>query len=243
MRVLSFDIGIVNMAYCLMETTANKKIKILDWQVLNIAEIPDCTMCKKRAKSFVRLTTHADPSAVSYYCTTHTKSYAEKHYPKKDIKTIKDTKDMDLDYLGANLYKQLDGRDLFAEPIDWVLFENQPVLKNPKMKSIQMILYSYFLYKKSLLDFNIENLKFYTAKKKLEIKGIQLDQSGFDKGEYKDRKKLGRLITMEILKRIQDFEHIHILETKHADKQDDLCDCLVQGLEHLQSLGEFSLLI
>ena len=106
-----------------------------------------------------------------------------------------------------------------------------------------MILYSYFLYKKTLLDSPIENLKFYTAKKKLEIKGIQLDQSGFDKTEYGDRKKLGKLITKEILKRIEDYEHINLLETRHADKQDDLCDCFVQGLEHLQTLGEFSLLI
>lgn len=243
MRVLSFDIGIVNMAYCLMETTSNKKIKIIDWQILNIAEIPDCSMCKKRAKSFIYLTNHTDPNAIGYYCPLHTKSYAEKYYTKKDIKTIKDTKDMDLDYLGANLYKQLEASKILEQPIDWVLFENQPVLKNPKMKSIQMILYSYFLFKKSLFGSAIENLKFYTAKKKLEIKGIELDQSGFDKKEYGDRKKLGKLITKEILKKIGDYEHIHILETRHADKQDDLCDCLVQGLEHLQTLGEFSLII
>ena len=55
MRVLSFDIGIVNMAYCLMDTTPNRKVVIRDWQVLNIAEIPECSMCKKRAKSFVQL--------------------------------------------------------------------------------------------------------------------------------------------------------------------------------------------
>jgi len=244
MRVLSFDIGIVNMAYCLMETTDNKKIKILDWKILNIAEIPECSMCKKRAKSYIHLTNHADPNAISHFCPTHTKNYAEKHYNKKDIKMIKYTKDMDLDYLGGNLYKQLEmNLELFSQPIDWVLFENQPVLKNPKMKSIQMILYSYFLYKKTLQSVDIGSLKFYTAKKKLEIKGIQLDQSGFDKSEYKDRKKLSKLITMEILKRLQDYEHIHMLETRYADKQDDLCDSLIQGLEHLQTMGEFSLLI
>ena len=240
MKILSFDIGIVNMAYCLMESLPNKQIRILDWQVLNIAGIPDCTMCKKRAKSYVLLNNHKDPTAVSYYCPTHTKSYAEKYYIKKDIITIKDTKDMDLDYLGDILYKQLEARPHLIDGLEWVLFENQPVLKNPKMKSIQMILYSYFLHKKCINNASISNLKFYTARKKLEIKGIQLDVSAFDKAEYKDRKSLGKLICKEILKKMGDFENLLKLEDK--DKQDDLCDCFVQGIEHLQTIGEFSLI-
>jgi hypothetical protein len=239
MKILSFDIGIVNMAYCLMETDENKRVRILDWQVMNIAGIPDCSMCKKRAKSYVLLGNHKDPSAVSYYCSAHTKSYVEKHFQKKDIVAIKDTKDMDLDYLGANLYKQLEQRVQLFDNLDAVLFENQPVLKNPKMKSIQMILYSYFLHKKTLCSSSIGILKFYTAKKKLEIKGVNLDVSAFDKKEYKDRKTLGKLICKEILKRMADYENIHKLEDK--TKQDDLCDCFVQGIEYLQTLAAFIL--
>jgi hypothetical protein len=239
MKILSFDIGIVNMAYCLLESLPDKKIRILDWQVLNIAGIPDCCMCKNRAKSYVLLDNHKDPTAVSYYCSNHTKNYAEKYYTKKDINFIKDTKDMDLDYLGNILYKQLEARSKLIDDIEWVLFENQPVLKNPKMKSIQMILYSYFLHKKSIDNAKIGNLKFYTARKKLEIKGIQLDITGFDKSQYKDRKSLGKLICKEILKKMEDFVNLNkLLENS---KQDDLCDCFVQGVEHLQTIGEFSL--
>jgi hypothetical protein len=239
MKILSFDIGIVNMAYCFLETLPNKKIRILDWQVLNIAGIPDCCMCKNRAKSYVLLNNHKDPTAVSYYCSSHTKNYAEKYYVKKDINFIKDTKDMELDYLGDILYKQLESRQYLIDDVEYILFENQPVLKNPKMKSIQMILYSYFLYKKSINNDKIGKLKFYTAKKKLEIKGIQLDISGFDKSEYKDRKSLGKLICKEILKKMEDYDNLNKLENK--SKQDDLCDCFVQGVEHLQTIGEFSL--
>jgi hypothetical protein len=239
MKILSFDIGIVNMAYCLMESLPDKTVRILDWQVLNIAGIPDCSMCKRRAKSYVLLNNHKDPEAVSYYCPSHTKNYAEKHYTKKDIIAIKDTKDMDLSYLGDILYKQLESRQHLIDGIDWILFENQPVLKNPKMKSIQMILYSYFLHKKTINNAVIENLKFYTARKKLEIKGISLDVSVFDKTEYKDRKSLGKLICKEILKKMEDFENLKKLEDKN--KQDDLCDCFVQGIEHLQTIGYFSL--
>jgi len=239
MKILSFDIGIVNMAYCLLETMPNKKIRILDWQVLNIAGIPDCCMCKKRAKSYILLNNHKDPTSVNYYCPSHTKNYAEKYYTKKDIQLIKDTKDMDLDYLGNILYQQLESRPHLFDGIEWILFENQPVLKNPKMKSIQMILYSYFLYKKCVQNYTIANLKFYTARKKLEIKGITLDITAFDKTEYKDRKSLGKLICKEILKKMEDYENLNKLEDK--SKQDDLCDCFVQGVEHLQTIGEFSL--
>jgi hypothetical protein len=56
MKILSFDIGIINMAFCLMESTDDKKVKILDWHVMNISGIPDCSMCKKKAKSYVFLT-------------------------------------------------------------------------------------------------------------------------------------------------------------------------------------------
>ena len=239
MRILSFDIGIFNMAYCLRETTGDKKVKILEWNILNISGIPDCSMCKKKAKSYVFLTNHKNPNETSYFCSTHTKNYVEKHYSKKDINNIQDSDKMDLAKLGENLYLQLEQNPLLYNNIDCILFENQPVLKNPKMKSIQMILYSFFLYKKTICLCEINILKFYTAKRKLEIKGIELNQLEFDKKEYSDRKKLSKLITKEILKRINDLENINKLEEEI--KQDDLCDCFVQGVEHLQTAGYFTL--
>ena len=239
MRILSFDIGIINMAYCLMETTEDKKVKILEWNILNISGIPDCSMCKKKAKSYVFLTNHKNPNETSFFCSTHTKNYVEKHYSKKDINNIQDSDKMDLAKLGENLYMQLEQNPLLYNNIDCILFENQPVLKNPKMKSIQMILYSFFLYKKTICLCEINILKFYTAKRKLEIKGIELNQLEFDKKEYSDRKKLSKLITKEILKRINDLENINKLEEEI--KQDDLCDCFIQGVEHLQTSGYFTL--
>lgn len=239
MKILSFDIGIINMAYCLMESTDDKKVKILDWSVMNISGIPDCSMCKKKAKSYVFLTNHKNPNETSYFCATHTKNYVEKHYSKKEINSIQDSDKMDLDKLGDNMYLQLEKKPELFNNIDCILFENQPVLKNPKMKSIQMILYSFFLYKKSVDKCNINILKFYTAKRKLEIKGVQLNQLEFDKKEYSDRKKLSKLITKEILKRMNDLENINKLEEE--TKQDDLCDCFIQGVEHLQTAGYFIL--
>ena len=44
------------------------------------------------------------------------------------------------------LYKELDSKPLFSQ-VSNISLENQPSAKAPKMKSIQMILYSYFVMK------------------------------------------------------------------------------------------------
>jgi hypothetical protein len=235
MRVLSFDIGIKNMAYCLMETTQDKKVVIHEWSIMDISKIPKCCLCTKTAKSYVFMTKHKDPTSANYYCSNHTKSYADKHFTKREIKSIEDSDKMDLDYLGQNMYEYLESRPHLWTNIDQILFENQPVFKNPKMKSIQMILYSYFLHKKVVTNTNIGVLKFYSARRKLEIKGINIDVSALDKTEYSDRKKMGKLYAREVLKILGDFANIQKLN--EAEKEDDLCDCLIQGLESLQTIG------
>ena len=59
--------------------------------------------------------------------------------------------------------------------VDIVVIENQPSLKNPQMKSIQMILYSYFLIlgkvigNGNLSSSYIENIDFCSASNKLKV--------------------------------------------------------------------------
>ena len=56
-------------------------------------------------------------------------------------------KNVPLDKITTILYNKL--HDKFIDyDITKVLLENQPVLKNPLMKSIQMIIYGYFGYEK-----------------------------------------------------------------------------------------------
>ena len=70
-----------------------------------------------------------------------------------------------------------------------IVIENQPVLKNPKMKSIQMILFTYFLIKRpeiklrfvsanSKLNFKIENDK---------IKEVNKIKDKYQKGKVRYR--------------------------------------------------------
>ena len=64
-----------------------------------------------------------------------------------------DSKSVSLEALSFRLFEQLD--DLIAriltndtDHIEYVLLENQPCLKNPVMKSVQMMIYTYFMMRK-----------------------------------------------------------------------------------------------
>ena len=93
MKILSWDVGIYNLSYCILESIENN-INILDWDIINLIDNEE--MKKNRTLIFENI-------------------------PRK-------------------LYEKSNLLD-----VDIVVIENQPSLKNPQMKSIQMILYSYFL--------------------------------------------------------------------------------------------------
>jgi hypothetical protein len=95
MRLLSWDVGIYNLSYCMLEKNdLTNEIKIVDWDIVNLV----------------------DNEAM-----------------KKNI-----------NLLFENIPRKLNERPHLLNN-DVVVIENQPSLKNPKMKSVQMILYSYFV--------------------------------------------------------------------------------------------------
>ena len=75
--------------------------------------------------------------------------------------------------------------------VDTILLENQPALKNPTMKSVQMLLYSYFLIKGVTNDKSpIHNIEMINARNKLKAyKGDPIECDIKDK--YKKTKYLG----------------------------------------------------
>jgi len=120
MKILSWDIGIINLGYCILEKN-EYDIKILEWGIINLMETPE--MKKNRNLSFENI-------------------------PKK------------LNELS------------FLLNVDKVIIENQPSLKNPQMKSIQMIVYSYFLMYGKVLnnnEYKIKNIDFCNASNKLKV--------------------------------------------------------------------------
>ncbi len=96
MRICSWDVGIYNLSYCILEQNdETKEIKILKWDIVNLVD----------------------------------NESQKKNRP----------------LLFQNIPLKLNQIPELLE-VDYVFIENQPVLKNPQMKSIQIILYSYFLF-------------------------------------------------------------------------------------------------
>jgi hypothetical protein len=91
--ILSFDIGVKNLAYCLCKVSA-KNVHILEWNIITI-EVPSKSGINVLSQEIIR--------------TLH---------------------------------------EVFIQPdqqIDVVLIENQPALKNPIMKTVQIILHTFFM--------------------------------------------------------------------------------------------------
>ena len=93
MKILSWDVGIYNLSYCILEKI-DDKISIIDWDIVNLV----------------------------------------------DNELMKKNRNLVFENIPRKLHEKPQLLD-----VDIVVIENQPSLKNPQMKSIQMILYSYFL--------------------------------------------------------------------------------------------------
>jgi len=90
MRLISFDIGIKNMAYCILSTDASN-IDILDWNVLNLMDseqpkrICNCIIPPKSKKQQPKpcMKVAKFQKSGNYYCEKHAKSNTQYFMPTK----------------------------------------------------------------------------------------------------------------------------------------------------------------
>jgi len=166
------------------------------------------------------------------------------------INRAKTTSKIDINHLGIALFQELDKiKSHILEP-NIILLENQPVLKNPTMKSMQMFLYSYYLIRhldvSSGTRFAIgntnclegKNLQCYTASKKLDLIKFfpQVERSRIDKileqvkSGYQKNKKMSIIMVEYLLKGNTKWLEFF---NKHP-KQDDLADSLLMTLHYFE---------
>lgn len=269
MKLISWDIGINNLAFCLLEYNSKNidDINILYWDKLDIldtlnVEPKKCIglkkngdICGKNAKYYFGedyyCKTHKlkdkecyelkeneiccgknkngkkcqkiaqyfviDNEKKIYYCETHkmqTELELQKYITRKNI-TFNERSILLIEKL-----KQIP----YILEVDKVLIENQPVHKNPVMKSIQMIIYTYYLLneKKDIYLINAtQKLKIYDGPKiECTIKNKH------DKNKY-----LGKKYCEYFLKE-KDKEYYE----KH-NKKDDLADTFLQSLYFIKNLS------
>jgi len=246
MKILSFDVGIKNLSFCLLNDTV-----IEDWGILNICTDDVCDhknaktgqRCDKSVK-FVCKDGGFSPTSEFKVCSGHKKL---KLYSDKKFKCQPKKKNPMLDQ-GKKMVETFLLKDNFLN-VDLVVIENQPALKNPTMKSIQMILYSYFLIQGvTSADSSIDSIQMINARNKLKAytgPPIQCDI----KDRYKKTKFLGIEYCRYMInqseqdkseqdkseqdKSEQDQQWLDLFE--QSKKKDDLADAYLQGIYVLKS--------
>ena len=149
-KIISIDVGIKNLAYCIIEKD-NDSFKILSWDVINILDDKlnnqlKCSnytrkkICSKIATNYIINNDSVDKIG---FCGNKTcQEFMKNNHNSKKIKKLKklNTKSFSILELSSILIKKLhEIKDIILN-VDEVVIENQPVLKNPRMKSIQIIL-------------------------------------------------------------------------------------------------------
>ena len=119
-----------------------------------------------------------------------------------------------------------------------VLIENQPSLKNPKMKSISSTIYDYFLIRgivdKTITNSNIELVKYISPSNKLKIadegdtvKLVKL--KGDEAKTYKLTKALGIKYCLKLIENKQKWVDC----INSYKKKDDMADSFLQGMYYV----------
>ena len=228
MKILSFDVGIKNLAFCLLDSEDKS---ILDWGILNISVEPTCEhmikgkCCDKTAKKMIKDTEFK-------LCTAHTKI---KLYKDKKLKNVPKLENPML-LLGKQIVKTLDKKENFLK-VDIVIIENQPALKNPTMKSVKMILYSYFLVNGITSDKPMKDIQMINARNKLKAyQGPTIECDITDK--YKRNKFLAVQYTDIMIRENDTIDDIYHKLYDESKKKDDLSDAYLQGIYFIQKLDD-----
>lgn len=293
MKIISWDVGIIHLAYCIMEySETENRFKIYDWSQINLidnneeanickVELKKDKICGCTGKYFYQ----DDNGELVYLCGKHKSKYDytpidfDDYYTKKDEKTkccflekecgtgayyyhgtdgyckshaklllkrLNDSKKLNsvkkvnsmkvsIDELRYNLITILDSMPHLLK-VEKVLIENQPSLKNPKMKAISSTIYDYFLIRgiidKSKNNSHVKMVKYISPSNKLKVdedNTIKTLSKTADNKKYKLTKQLGIQYCKQLIK--HDEENLKFLGTQK--KKDDLCDAFLQGAYYL----------
>jgi hypothetical protein len=181
MNIISFDIGVYNMAFSKIEASPSSlnQPKIIDWRIISLKDTQKSTM---------------------------------------DFMSIADA-----------LITKL-GEIFGEENPDVVLIENQPCMKNPVMKSLQMIIFTYFMMKEPRPE-----VKLVSASNKLKVKhDCDLSSVATIKDKYRKNKAASILITRHMLQETSAVNQEWLPVFDKEKKKDDLADSFLMGVYHIQ---------
>lgn len=191
MIYISFDIGIKNLALCILKNE-NEKIYIIDWRVIELAE-------KKKGVN---------------------------------LENIKEILYYELDNIMGSIEE-------INSKIEYVLIENQPSNLNGIMKTIQLLIYSYFSLLNHWDKLSI-NVLLINASLKLQYHNykplplIKIDNNRTKKEQKRDKYRNNKNDAIEITKKYIEIDEKLSNIFKQHKKKDDLADTLLQTISYIK---------
>lgn len=258
MKILSIDVGIKNLAFCLMEIVNKDEIKIHKWDVINLCNsAPLCKICQKKAYFYKN---------DIFFCKLHSKT-SDFNIPTSNlnINKIKKLKINELYALGSSLnieYTKPILKNLLVEKIEKyikekyleIIVEERADSKNlielgvNIKKNLDNILYLETI-DKIIIENQISTIatrmksiqgmiaQYFIMRDKTDIEFISSSNKlksfiGNKKTTYNERKKLSIEISNDIFNKNNIYTDWQKFMNTHK-KKDDLADCFLQGLYYL----------
>lgn len=240
-KILSFDVGIKNLAYCIMSKNGDN-YEIYDWGIINLTEdvieeqnksnistnfIMNYKKMKIKELKEQMVKYNIDIEGTKKTLLNNCENYLKLHKLHK----LQKCKNMKLSDICRILFNNLEKFPEFNK-VDYILIENQPVLKNPTMKSVQIMIYSYFIMRNFVnnSDTILKDIILISAKNKLNVyNGPKISDNFNITNKYALTKKLAVEYCKYMIQNDKDRLDFFI----NHSKKDDLADCFLQGAYYL----------
>ena len=299
MKIVSWDIGIKNLAYCILEESNNIDIpyKIYDWKVINLIEnnnkchgyinndkvikcdnkithkfnlLDKCYhFCAIHKNQYEKILTNnlneindineinecevlikttglpCKKTAIAQYkncnyCKTHC-NYIKKKMNTSEIEKIKlNANKVPIETIKLNMINKLDSLPQLLD-VDRVIIENQPALKNPKMKAISDTLYTWFLIR-GLIDKKndsvINTVTFTSPSNKLKVDNNNTIQLLSNTKNDVEKYKLTKELAVQYCNQLIINDNDNRIFFNSIKKKDDLADAFLQGVYYIKILSK-----
>ena len=128
-----------------------------------------------------------------------------------------------------------------GKAIHIVLIENQPAMKNPVMKTIQVMIYGFFVQEKIFERLELQQVRLMSATGKLKLNKY-VDETVTSRvttlpASYNRNKKLSIVLASHYAPLFDNYETQFKDMFLSNKKKDDLSDCMLQGMAYMKEHG------
>lgn len=254
-KILAFDIGIKNLAFCILEGThvlALENINLLEPVVSVLCQSCECKAsyqvntdfyCKRHIPKTHQLLPELSKKKLPSHAVL--KELVRTHLPTMDVKTKqKCVEALQTKFaLPFTQPKQTNASHVSLETIHdalrtfvlekweifsgctYVLLENQPAFKNPHMKSVQVLLFA-TLREIFLSHSQTPSYHFIHAKKK--VQDAEKGDAGYNERKSKSESRLIELFDSHKIDNAELYE-----DWKKSKKKSDMADALCMAVDFL----------